>query len=238
MTARWTTLFLLLACQNVFAQAFPRQSYDLVPQKADGGILFQCRAPNAKAVYLAGDFNGWAQNVDGRISKPEFAMTGPDTNGVWRKIVKLDAGTYKFKFNLDGEPDSWFAPETVDETDADKNAVFRVTGAGEVVIRSARNPKWAPQVTDDGVLFQLYAPEAHVVYLAGDFNAWGKNRDGLVYDPQFALSGPDADGVWRVKVELPAGRSVYQFVVDGDGWMTDPNAVENDSENHSVVVAP
>ena len=44
-------------------------------------------------------------------------MSGPDTNGVWRKVVKLDAGTYRFKFNLNGEPAGWFArPCTVRST--------------------------------------------------------------------------------------------------------------------------
>ena len=67
------------------------------------GVLFQCYAPEAHVVYLAGDFNGWANNVDGRITNSSFAMNGPDTNGVWRKTVKLDAGIYRFKFNVNGE---------------------------------------------------------------------------------------------------------------------------------------
>jgi 1,4-alpha-glucan branching enzyme len=187
-------------------------------------------------VYLAGDFNGWAQNVDGRITKPEFAMNGPDTNGVWHKTVKLDPGTYRFKFNLDGEANGWFAPDSIDERDGDKNAIFRVGADGSVVIHSVRNPQWRPQQTERGVLFQFYAPGAHIVYLAGDFNEWGKKREGLVSDPQFAMSGPGANGVWQAMVSLPPGRHLYQFVVDGDQWKSDPNADENDNENHSVLV--
>jgi len=37
-------------------------------------------------------------------------------------------------------------------------------------------------------------------------------------------------------VKLDPGRHAYQFVVDGDQWITDPNAAETDEENHSVVV--
>ena len=206
----------------------------LVVQKSGDGVLFQCQTNGARAVYLAGDFNGWAQNVDGRITKQEFAMT--ESNGVWRKILKLDPGTYRFKFNLNGDANGWFAPDSIEERDADKNAIFRVTGSGEVQVHCARNEKWKPERTESGVRFQFYAPGAHVVYLAGDFNAWGKNRDGLVYDPAFKMTGPDKDGVWRVEVELKPGRYVYQFVVDGDQWKADPNADENDAENHSVVV--
>ena len=56
---------------------FPPQSFALVPQKADGGVLFQCYAPEARTVYLAGDFNGWAQNDSGRITNAVFALSGP-----------------------------------------------------------------------------------------------------------------------------------------------------------------
>lgn len=215
---------------------FPSQAFSLRPQKSDGGVLFQCYAPGAHIVYLAGDFNGWANNVDGRITNAEFALSGPDTNGVWRKTVKLDAGIYRFKFNLNGEASGWFAPDSIDELDGDKNAVLRVNGSGEVLIRSVHNPKWKPQLAESGVLLQCYAPEAHIVYLAGDFNDWGHNRDGLVFEAQYAMHGPDTDGVWRAEVELKPGRHAYQFVIDGDHWIADPNADEKDNEGHSVLV--
>lgn len=208
----------------------------LAVDKVDDGVLFQCQTNGARVVYLAGDFNGWASNEGGRITKPEFAMQGPDTNGVWRKVVKLDAGTYRFKFNINGEPDGWFAPDSIDERDGDKNAILRVTGSGDVVVRSTRNPDWKPQRTERGFLFQVYAPDAFIVYLAGDFNDWAKNRDGLAVDPKFAMQGPDSNGVWQATVPLLPGRRLYQFVIDGDRWVTDPNADETDNENHSVLV--
>jgi len=217
-------------------KSFPPQADSLRPQKAEGGVLFQCYAPVARVVYLAGDFNGWADNENGRITNAEFAMSGPDTNGVWRKTVRLDPGAHRFKFNLDGEASGWFAPDSIDELDGDKNAIIHVEASGDVVVRSAHNPRWRPQSTEDGVRFQCYAPDAHVVYLVGEFNEWGHNRDGLVYDPKLVMSGPGTDGVWWATVKLKAGRHAYQFVVDGDQWNTDPNAPEKDGENHSVVV--
>ena len=235
MNRAWVFL-LAVAVTAVAASPFPSQSVSLVPQKTDGGILFQCYAPEAHAVYLAGDFNGWANNVDGRITKAEFAMSGPDTHGVWRKIVKLDPGVYHFKFNLNGEASGWFAPDSIDELDGDKNAIIHVDASSNVVIRSAHNPKWRPQQTEHGVILQCYAPDAYIVYLVGDLNDWGHNRDRLVFDPQFAMNGPDTDGVWRAEVELKTGRHAYQFVIDGDHWIADPNAGEGDSEGHSVLV--
>jgi 1,4-alpha-glucan branching enzyme len=235
MKQAWVFL-LAVAVTAGAATPFPLQSFTLVPQKADGGVLFQCYAPEARVVYLAGDFNGWANNVDGRITKAEFAMSGPDTNGVWRKIVKLDQGAYRFKFNLNGEASGWFAPESIDEVDGDKNAVIHVDAAGEVVIRSAHNPKWQPQRTEQGVILQCYAPDAHLVYLVGDFNEWGHNRDGLVFDPKFAMTGPNSDGVWLANIKLKPGQHAYQFVIDGDRWIADPNDGATDSDGHSTLV--
>lgn len=229
-------LFLLaVAVTAKAATPFPPQSYTLVPQKVAGGVLFQCYAPGARAVYLAGDFNGWANNVEGRITNAEFALSGPDTNGIWRKTVKLDPGVYRFKFNLNGEASGWFAPDSIDELDADKNAIIHIDASGDVVVRSAHNPKWRPQQTENGVNFQCYAPDAFIVYLVGDFNDWGHNRDGLVFDPKFAMNGPDKDGVWRAEIELKPGRHAYQFVVDGDHWTADPNSEDRDGEGHSLL---
>jgi 1,4-alpha-glucan branching enzyme len=225
-----------LVLTAAYAHDFPPQSSNLLPRRADEGVLFECYAPNAKTVYLAGDFNDWAHNQDGRIADAQFAMQGPEANGVWRKVIKLDPGTHRFKFNLNGQPDLWFVPTDVEELDESSNGVFRVTNTGNVVLRSGRNPIWKPQQSDNGVVFQLYAPDAHMVCLAGDFNNWADNRDGLVFNPKFAMQAPHTSAVWRVEIKLPPGRHLYQFVVDGDRWIADPNAVETDRENHSVLV--
>lgn len=205
-----------------------------VVQRADDGVLFQCQTNDARVVYLAGDFNDWARNQNGRITDPAFAMTG--SNGVWRKVVKLETGAHRFKFNVNGEPTGWFAPDSITDRDSDGNAILRVHPTGNIEIRSARGPQYRPQRTKRGMLLQLYAPEAHIVYLAGDFNGWALNRDGLVFYPQYMMYGPGTDNVWRAEVALPAGRHRYQFVIDGDRWVADPNVAELDEKGHSILV--
>ena len=234
MKRAWVFLLAVAATVSA-ATSFPPQSYTVVPQKVAGGVLFQCYAPGARAVYLAGDFNGWANNVEGRITNAEFALSGPDTNDIWRKTVKLDPGVYRFKFNLNGEASGWFAPDSIDELDGDKNAIIHIDASGDVVVRSAHNPKWRPQQTERGVIFQCYAPDAFIVYLVGDFNDWGRNHDGLVFDPKFAMDDSDSNGVWRTDIKLTPGRHAYQFVVDGDHWIADPNGGASDSEGHSLL---
>lgn len=66
------------------------------------------------------------------------------------------------------------------------------------------------------VRFELQAPRARSVSLAGDFNQW---RRGVT-----ELQDPDGDGVWTAMVPLRAGMYQYMFVVDGRDWVSDPRA--------------
>ncbi len=67
--------------------------------------------------------------------------------------------------------------------------------------------------------FELAAPHASHVALVGDFNDWSAAATPMTRS---------AGGAWTVTVELPAGRHVYAFVVDGakgSRWMPDPAAL-------------
>ena len=64
------------------------------------------------------------------------------------------------------------------------------------------------------VRFELAAPSASRVALVGSFNEWNPVATPLTRD---------ASGKWVVAVQLPRGRHVYAFVVDGD-VTADPDA--------------
>ncbi|OGQ96400.1 MAG: hypothetical protein A2521_09040 [Deltaproteobacteria bacterium RIFOXYD12_FULL_57_12] len=81
--------------------------------------------------------------------------------------------------------------------------------------------------------FQVYAPGAAEIFLAGDFNNWESGS------PQYRLRKYAGD-VWKKKVQLSAGRYEYQFVVDGS-WQADPQNSERacnpfGSENSVITV--
>jgi hypothetical protein len=57
------------------------------------GVLFSLSAPQAQRVQLAGDFNSWAP--DG--TEMEFS------NGVWKKILALTPGRYRYRYVVDGQ---------------------------------------------------------------------------------------------------------------------------------------
>lgn len=62
------------------------------------------------------------------------------------------------------------------------------------------------------ISFELKAPTAKKVALAGNFNAWKESK--------LLLKKSDS-GIWKIDVSLKPGRYEYKFVVDGQ-WVTDP----------------
>jgi len=55
-------------------------------------IIFSVFAPEAKEVYVAGEFNNWKPE-DGRMTK---------NNGTWSKKLNLIGGKYRYRFVIDG----------------------------------------------------------------------------------------------------------------------------------------
>jgi len=66
------------------------------------------------------------------------------------------------------------------------------------------------------VRFNLYAPKAERVFLAGDFNNWDVDNLPMKKDNK---------GTWKVSLALAPGRYEYLFWVD-EVWHDDPNATE------------
>jgi hypothetical protein len=64
------------------------------PRKIKEGVLFCCFAPGARAVQLAGDFNGWIPERE-----PLFNLSG---HGLWQKTIPLPPGRYEYKYVIDG----------------------------------------------------------------------------------------------------------------------------------------
>jgi len=56
---------------------------------------FNISAPNAKEIYVVGDFNQWKINDESRLARLE--------GGNWEKRQLLAPGKYKYKFIVDGE---------------------------------------------------------------------------------------------------------------------------------------
>lgn len=83
----------------------------------------------------------------------------------------------------------------------------------------AAAPQGSITTVDGGeaVRFDLKLPaNTKDVALVGDFNGWDERAN-----PMLRRNG---DGTWSARVELPPGRHVYAFVVNGGQWLVDPLA--------------
>jgi hypothetical protein len=104
--------------------------------------------------------------------------------------------------------------------------------------RPAAQPPGGPGRVGPGtvlVRFELDAPEAQTVALAGSFNGWS--------DRAVPCARSAETGRWTVTVALPPGEHQYLFVVDGGRWVPDPAAHaqvrdEFGQTNSVLVVGP
>ena len=77
-------------------------------------ILFTIKAPGARFVQIAGDFNNWV---------PDELLPSIKEGGIWRKLYHLEPGSYKYKFIVDGEwttdpPNSYTEPNPFGGSDS------------------------------------------------------------------------------------------------------------------------
>jgi chromosome partitioning protein len=56
-------------------------------------VVLSVKAPDAKEVYLAGEFNNWKLDENSRMEK---------NNGCWTKRLNLNSGKYRYRFVIDG----------------------------------------------------------------------------------------------------------------------------------------
>ena len=94
----------------------------------------------------------------------------------------------------------------------------------------------APAAGPDTVFvrFELVAPEARTVAVAGSFTGWRTDALPMVRG---------ANGLWSVTVPLPIGEHRYEFVVDQTRWVPDPTAHAQVDDgfggrNSVIVVGP
>ncbi len=116
-------------------------------------------------------------------------------------------------------------------------AVVAAVGLG-VALRQATLSN-VPGVTDETpvvlVRFELPAPGAQRVSLAGSFNGWNPLEHRMAVSP--------ATGLWTITLPLASGEHQYLFVVDGEQWVPDPGAHAQVDDgfgttNSVIVVGP
>ncbi len=107
----------------------------------------------------------------------------------------------------------------------------------------------------DVTFFYTPAGSPTIVYLPGEFNNWGENQNGRIFDAKFAMTKDPGSGVWSKTVRLrlggpdplpDPGKSIpgayqYKFNENGSstGWLLDPlnpNRNQLDFNNSYILI--
>ncbi len=188
-----------------------------------------------------GTFNGWCGNCN--------PMTDANADGVWETTLNLPAGFYEYKFAAD----SWTTQESLTPgssctitTGANTNRTLTVGTAAQVLstvcwgscsacvigtpgcTNAAASNYNASATIDNGTC--LYATNFNVdmtcagtaftnVYITGPWCGW------CGADTYNVLTDANADGIYNVTVNLPAGNVEYKYMVDN--WASQENLVDD-----------
>jgi 1,4-alpha-glucan branching enzyme len=148
----------------------------------------------ASTVQVAGDFNHWLDNVDGKVTgETEWTMQR-ESPGHWKFVFTLPPGSYHFKYVIDGG-ERWVQ---------DPSFPASVDGNSILQVRSA--------IVVNGTTFTYADRSAKSVFVGGQFNNWSTTANPLKRN--------DA-GLWTATVVLKPGKQPYKFIVDGE-WRIDP----------------
>ena len=164
------------------------------------GWVFREWAPNAKEIYLIGDFNDWKEHGDYRMYHVK------NSPGVWE--VELQSGAikhgdlYKLKVRWNGG-----------EGERIPAWANRVVQDEQTKIFSAQ--VWEPEnpYRFRKKVFREWAPNAKEIYLIGDFNDWKEHGDYRMYHVK------NSPGVWEVELQSGAIKhgDLYKLKVRWNG---------------------
>ncbi|KAJ3043411.1 hypothetical protein HDV00_005109 [Rhizophlyctis rosea] len=117
------------------------------PVQSGNRIYFRYEAPpGTRAVYLAGAFNRWAQNNEGKVINTRFRMTTLDSR-VWVGSVELGVGTHPYQFVVEDAEgrQSWIRDPSELGNDQENHSLVTVTDVWSSPYTSA-----APSATHTG----------------------------------------------------------------------------------------
>jgi len=190
------------------------------PEPTKNGILFRYKAPAARQVNVAGEFNNWLGTANGGRLDPNIdSMRDLDGDGIWQITLPLPPGRYQYKFVVDQvdwqeDPSN---PETVDDNYGGLNSVLVVPpnvdyDYDQAYVSYSLSTSSRIQRKYDYTFRLKGHADADQVYVTGEWIDW---------DPEALPMTLGGDGVWTLTTQLPEGDVLYKFIVDGE-WMADP----------------
>ncbi|RHX90104.1 carbohydrate-binding module 48 [Leptospira stimsonii] len=170
------------------------------------GILFTFEGIENEDVSVCGNFSLWRclplkKNDHGIF----YTVYDPESKDTIREELKI----LEYKFRVDGL--FTHDPSNPDSTeDGDGSLVSRL-----IAVPSGPDKHVTTRILEDSpyeelefrtVEFRIYAPEAEMIALVGDFNHW---------DPEQDILKKERDGVFTLIKKMKSGNYLYNFVRDG-----------------------
>jgi len=101
-----------------------------------------------------------------------------------------------------------------------KRILALLTVMSFLIIGCAAGPKKIqPSAGEKVIRFQYELEKVggiHAVFVSGAFNQWRPTKDKMWYDPPTRM--------WTADVAMKPGKYEYKFVINGETWVSDPNA--------------
>ncbi len=174
------------------------------------GVTFNYHAPNAKSVYLTGDMNSWSGTATALVQDKE--------SGWWTITLPLAAGSYKYKYAVDGSS-TWVKDPLNENVDVNGNSEVTVGAAGI-----------SPVVDGTSVTF-VYpdaAKEQTKVRLAGSMTGWQDNAEEFTYN--------NSTKQWELTKTMAPGKYEYKFIRGEEDWITDPSNTSVTAGGNSILL--
>lgn len=190
------------------------------PKPSTTGITFRYKAPAARQVNLAGEFNNWLGTANGSRLDPNIdPMSDLDGDGIWEITLPLPPGRYQYKYVID-QVDWQKDPANPEQTDDGYGGFNSILVVPANVAYEYDEAYVSYSLATSSRIQRSYEysfslaghEDASSVFVTGDWTDW---------DPEAVPLTLGGDGVWKVSTQISEGEHVYKFVVDGE-WMADP----------------
>lgn len=203
-------LMVITLLLQVFTGVYPFSIGNAVvksPEVRDGHVTFRYEG-EATTVKVAGSFTDWESGA--------LALTEKE-GGIWELTKELPAGTYEYKFIVDGK---WLTDSSNPNS---RNGNSLVSVKNELIEINS------PVINEDGSITFNYASNGESnLYLIGNFVDWDLTK---------AYEMTEKDGIFSITIpELEAGEYQYKFIKNNRNWnesITDPQN-PNTKDGNSV----
>lgn len=192
-----------------------------------GGIRFTYKDPNAREVLLAGSFNNWTGAANPMVR---------EEGGTWAAVVRLEPGTYEYKFIADGQ---WVAdPENPVTVGDYGNSGLTIAPDGTIArMEATSNVPFSSKILLTGRIIGLFQSIAN----RANGDRYELRRPRFDTDLLFSVRVNDvmdarvlanieteSENIELYRTRLNFDRGVLHFnTKDLEGWAWDNEGIEN-----------